>query len=106
MTKDPTSSGEAPVRHLYQARNCAMHKTNFPANCRIEDERRLKMTMIGLNRETTRNFGSNNRVGVMSNIKTFLNRSQAERQLRQLDDRLLADIGLKRADISKSVWGR
>ena len=63
------------------------------------------MTMIGLNRETTRNFGGN-RVGVMGNIKTFLNRSQAERQLRQLDDRLLADIGVKRADISKSVWGR
>ncbi len=64
------------------------------------------MTMIGLNRETTRNFGSNNKMGLMSNIKTFLNRSQAERQLRQLDDRLLADIGVKRADISKSVWGR
>jgi uncharacterized protein YjiS (DUF1127 family) len=63
------------------------------------------MTMIGLNRETTRNFGGN-RVGVMGNIKTFLNRSQAERQLRQLDDRLLADIGVKRSDISKSVWGR
>ena len=61
------------------------------------------MTMIGLNRETTRN---NNQMGLMSNIKTFMNRSQAERQLRQLDDRLLADIGVKRADISKSIWGR
>ena len=60
------------------------------------------MTMIGLNRETTRN----NSLGMMTNIKTFLNRSQAERQLRQLDDRLLADIGVKRSDISKSVWGR
>jgi uncharacterized protein YjiS (DUF1127 family) len=60
------------------------------------------MTMIGLNRETTRN----NSMGMMTNIKTFLNRSQAERQLRQLDDRLLADIGVKRSDISKSVWGR
>ncbi len=60
------------------------------------------MTMIGLNRETTRN----NSLGIMTNIKTFLNRSQAERQLRQLDDRLLADIGVKRSDISKSVWGR
>jgi uncharacterized protein YjiS (DUF1127 family) len=64
------------------------------------------MTMIGLNRETTRNFGNNSRMGLMSNIKTLMNRSQAERQLRQLDDRLLADIGVKRADISKSVWGR
>jgi uncharacterized protein YjiS (DUF1127 family) len=26
--------------------------------------------------------------------------------LRQLDDRLLSDIGLKRTDISKAVWGR
>jgi uncharacterized protein YjiS (DUF1127 family) len=75
---------------------------NFPANRRVEERRSSKMTMIGLNRETTRN----NSMGMMTNIKTFLNRSQAERQLRQLDDRLLADIGVKRSDISKSVWGR
>ena len=32
-------------------------------------------------------------------------RSRAERQLAQLDDRLLADIGMKRSEISKMVWG-
>jgi uncharacterized protein YjiS (DUF1127 family) len=32
-------------------------------------------------------------------------RSRAERQLQALDDRLLSDIGLKRSDIHKMVWG-
>ena len=32
-------------------------------------------------------------------------RSRIERQLDQLDDRLLLDIGLKRSDIRRMVWG-
>lgn len=64
------------------------------------------MTTISMGRETTRNNGFSGTPGLMGQLKTYLSRSQAEKQLRQLDDRLLADIGLKRADIGKSVWGQ
>ncbi len=43
--------------------------------------------------------------GMMRRLKSYLSRSRAERQLFQLDDRLLADIGVNRGDISRSVWG-
>lgn len=62
------------------------------------------MTTITMSRETVRNPGM--KPGLMGYVKAYLARSHAERQLRQLDDRLLADIGLKRTDISKSVWGQ
>jgi uncharacterized protein YjiS (DUF1127 family) len=68
-------------------------------------KKELKMTTMNMVRETTRNHWIFNTPGVMGQIKSYIARSQAERQLRQLDDRLLADIGLKRADISKKVWG-
>jgi uncharacterized protein YjiS (DUF1127 family) len=42
----------------------------------------------------------------MGTIRTYLARTNAERQLHQLDDRLLADIGLKRHDIARAVWGK
>jgi uncharacterized protein YjiS (DUF1127 family) len=58
------------------------------------------MTTISLSRETVRN------TGLIGHLKSFVARHNAERQLRQLDDRLLADIGLKRVDISKAVWTR
>jgi len=64
------------------------------------------MTTITMTRETLRNHSLQARPGLMGSLKTYLARSQAERQLRQLDDRLLADIGLKRHDISRAVWGR
>lgn len=64
------------------------------------------MTAVTLNRETIRNHPLPARLGLMGTIKTYLARSSAERQLHQLDDRLLADIGLKRHDISRAVWGR
>ncbi len=54
---------------------------------------------VNMNRETTRN------AGVMGRVKTYLSRSRAERQLHQLDDRLLADIGVMRGEISTRVWG-
>ncbi|MCB1432232.1 MAG: DUF1127 domain-containing protein [Alphaproteobacteria bacterium] len=43
--------------------------------------------------------------GLFGQVKAYLARRKAERQLGQLDDRLLADIGLKRSEISKKVWG-
>ena len=52
-----------------------------------------------LNRETDRN------AGVMGRMKTFFARSRAVRQLSQLDDRMLADIGVARGDINNRVWG-
>jgi uncharacterized protein YjiS (DUF1127 family) len=64
------------------------------------------MTTISMGRETNRNTGFSGRPGLMGQFKTFLSRTHAEKQLRQLDDRLLADIGLKRADIGMSIWGR
>jgi uncharacterized protein YjiS (DUF1127 family) len=64
------------------------------------------MTTISMGRETIRNHGLSATPGLMGAFKSYLARSSAEKQLRQLDDRLLADIGLKRNDISKSVWGR
>ena len=42
---------------------------------------------------------------VSSKVVNFVSRSQAERQLQALDDRLLSDIGLNRSDIRKMVWG-
>ena len=35
----------------------------------------------------------------------YVARSRIERQLEQLDDRLLMDIGMKRSDIRRMVWG-
>ncbi|HLF21701.1 MAG TPA: DUF1127 domain-containing protein [Aestuariivirga sp.] len=44
--------------------------------------------------------------GLMGRVRAFLAHSRAERQLAQLDDRLLADIGLKRSEIRRMVWGK
>jgi uncharacterized protein YjiS (DUF1127 family) len=64
------------------------------------------MTTISMSRETVRNPGFAAEAGLVGRVRGFVARRAAERQLRQLDDRLLADIGLKRADISKAVWVR
>ena len=56
------------------------------------------MTSI-INRETVRN------AGVMGRMKTFLARNRAVRQLSQMDDRMLADIGVSRGDIEIRVRG-
>ena len=57
------------------------------------------MTMINSNRETTRN------AGLMGRVKSYLAKNRAARQLSQLDDRMLADIGISRGDINARVWG-
>jgi uncharacterized protein YjiS (DUF1127 family) len=63
------------------------------------------MTTISMGTSTIRNQGLGAAPGLMNQLKAYLARSRAERQLRQLDDRLLADIGLKRADITNQIWG-
>jgi uncharacterized protein YjiS (DUF1127 family) len=67
---------------------------------------RKTMTTITMTRETLRNHAQGGRTGLMGTIRTYLARTNAERQLHQLDDRLLADIGLKRHDIARAVWGK
>ncbi len=57
------------------------------------------MTTINMNRDTL------NSVGVMGRVKSYLSRSRAVRQLKQLDDRMLSDIGVTRSEISTRVWG-
>ena len=63
------------------------------------------MTTITYGREAVRNEGYSLGTGLAGRVKTYLARSRAERQLVQLDDRLLEDIGMKRSEISKMVWG-
>ncbi|MGI9371845.1 MAG: DUF1127 domain-containing protein [Hyphomicrobiales bacterium] len=43
--------------------------------------------------------------GIFSRIASYYERVQAERQLAALDDRMLADIGIERADIGHVVRG-
>lgn len=63
------------------------------------------MTTITFGREAAHNGSTRMTSGLFGRVKAFLARSRAERQLAQLDDRLLADIGLKRSEIHKMVWG-
>lgn len=63
------------------------------------------MTTIKMSREAKFYNGVTATPGLLGQIKGYVARSHAERQLRQLDDRMLADIGLKRHEIGKSVWG-
>lgn len=42
---------------------------------------------------------------VAGGVRRYVTRARAERQLEALDDRLLADIGLKRSEIQRMVWG-
>ena len=63
------------------------------------------MNTITYGREAVRNEGFSMGYGMLGHVKTYLARRRAERQLAQLDDRLLEDIGMKRSEISKKVWG-
>jgi uncharacterized protein YjiS (DUF1127 family) len=65
----------------------------------------MTMTTITYGRETVRNEGFTMGPGLIGRVRTYLAKSRAERQLAQLDDRLLADIGMKRSEISRMVWG-
>lgn len=64
------------------------------------------MTTITYGREAVRNNGFTMAPGFLGRVRSYLSKSRAERQLAQLDDRLLADIGMKRSDINRMVWGR
>jgi uncharacterized protein YjiS (DUF1127 family) len=76
---------------------------------RWRDEGDENMSMISYGREADCRGGMRfipdflNRVS--SRVNRFVVRSRAERQLEQLDDRLLSDIGLTRSEIHKMVWG-
>lgn len=63
------------------------------------------MTTTTYSRDTAYAGDNQPSIGLMGRLRTFLARSRAEQQLAQLDDRLLADIGLKRSEISRMVWG-
>ncbi len=42
---------------------------------------------------------------IAGGVRRYVTLSRAERQLERLDDRLLLDIGLRRSDIERMVWG-
>jgi uncharacterized protein YjiS (DUF1127 family) len=65
----------------------------------------MTMTLMSLERETVRHTPSGTMPGVLTRMMNFAARSRAVRQLHQLDDRMLADIGLSRGDIESRVWG-
>ena len=51
------------------------------------------MTTTTYGRETSHIKGSDFAPGIMGRVKGYFARTRAERQLHQLDDRMLADIG-------------
>ena len=42
---------------------------------------------------------------IAGGVRRYMSRADAERQLEALDERLLNDIGLKRSEIHRMVWG-
>jgi uncharacterized protein YjiS (DUF1127 family) len=63
------------------------------------------MTTITYGREAVRTNRAGVSAGLFGRVRAFLAKSRAERQLAQLDDRMLADIGIKRSEIHRMVWG-
>jgi uncharacterized protein YjiS (DUF1127 family) len=43
---------------------------------------------------------------MLSNMRTYAHRRRVQKRLEGLDDRMLEDIGIMRADIKAHVWGR
>lgn len=43
---------------------------------------------------------------MVANVRWYMNRRKVQKRLEALDDRMLEDIGLNRADISNYVWTR
>jgi uncharacterized protein YjiS (DUF1127 family) len=62
------------------------------------------MTTTTYNRENTR-FVPDFLTRGSSRVVNYVSRSRAERQLQALDDRLLSDIGMRRSEIHRMVWG-
>ena len=63
------------------------------------------MNTITYGREAVRNQGVTMGTGLLGRVKSYMSKSRAERQLLQLDDRMLADIGVSRSEISSVIWG-
>ena len=63
------------------------------------------MNTITYGREAVRNQGVTMGAGLLGRVKSYMSKSRAERQLLQLDDRMLADIGVSRSEISSVIWG-
>ena len=63
------------------------------------------MNTITYGREAVRNQGVTMGTGLLGRVKSYMSKSRAERQLAQLDDRMLADIGVSRSEISSVIWG-
>ena len=64
------------------------------------------MSMITERKAAAANAAPNFFGSVTSRVTSYIKLSRAERQLASLDDRMLADIGLRRNDIQTMVWGR
>jgi uncharacterized protein YjiS (DUF1127 family) len=76
---------------------------------RQDEQRRKTMTSTTIGRKATRTDGARSLPDFLSRVSskvvTYVSRSRAERQLQALDDRLLADIGMRRSEIQRMVWG-
>lgn len=65
----------------------------------------MTMNTITYGRQTTFKNRSGFGEGLMGKVRSFIAKTRAEHELSQLDDRLLADIGLNRSEIRTTVWG-
>lgn len=67
------------------------------------------MSTVTYGRETSRGEGARMVPDFLGRVSTrvasYVSRSRAERQLQSLDDRLLADIGMRRSEIHRMIWG-
>ena len=79
--------------------NSTLKGQSGEAGAAFEKNRRKNMTTITYGRETVRTGRPAGPVGIMGRVRNFIAKSRAERQLAALDDRMLADIGLKRSEL-------